>query len=80
MTYFKKYKNLLGEPNTGVHKYKFLGTSIIDYIITIFIAIFISYITDIPLVLTTIIVFILGIIIHILFGVPTNTTKYLGFY
>ena len=39
---------------------------------------FLTYMTKIPLVLTTIGILILGIIMHYLFGVETNTLKYLG--
>ena len=76
---FKKYKDIFGKPGTGIHKYRFLGTSISDYVLTIFLAVAISYFTKIPLVLTTILAFILGIILHIIFGVETNSTRYLGF-
>ena len=75
---FIKHKNILGIPNTGIHKYKILNCSIIDYILTLILAFSISYFSSIPLVLTTIISFILGIILHMLFGVKTDTIKYLG--
>ena len=79
MECLKKYKDIFGKPNEGVHSYRFMGTAIVDYIVTIIISVIFAYVTDIPLVLSTIIVFVLGIILHILFGVPTNTTRYLGF-
>lgn len=75
---FKKYSNIFGVPNTGVHSYRFLGTAVVDYVFTILLAFLLTWITDIPLVLTTIFSFIIGIIFHILFGVNTNTLKYLG--
>ena len=75
----KKYKDIFGKPGTGIHKYRFLGTAISDYVLTIFLAVAISYFTKIPLVLSTIIAFISGIILHIIFGVETNSTRYLGF-
>ena len=75
---FKKYSNIFGVPNTGVHSYRFLGTAVVDYILTILLALLLTWITDIPLVLTTILSFIIGIVFHILFGVKTNTLKYLG--
>lgn len=78
MDIFKKYRNIFGEPKKGVHKYRFLNTALVDYILSIILAIIITYFTNIPLVLTTVIILSLGIILHILFGVPTNTTKYLG--
>lgn len=75
---FSKYKNILGIIEKGVHKYRFLNTAIIDYILTIITACVTTYFSKIPLVLTTIMWLILGIILHILFGVQTNTLKYLG--
>ena len=56
---FKKFKNLLGEPNKGVHKYKILNTSMVDYFLTLILAFTISYFTTFPLVLSTIFSFIL---------------------
>ena len=75
---FSKYKNILGIIEKGVHKYRFLNTAIIDYILTIITACITTYFSKIPLVLTTIMWLVLGIILHILFGVQTNTLKYLG--
>lgn len=75
---FEKYKYILGIPNKGVHKYRFLDTAIIDYIFTILLSIFTTFITNIPLVLTTIFWLIIGIISHLIFGLETNSIKYLG--
>ena len=75
---FKKYSNILGEPNKGFHKLHFLNTAVGDYVTTIIGAMLITYLTDIPLVLTTIFLFILSIILHTLFSVKTSTVKYLG--
>ena len=74
MCIFSNFKNIFGKENTGIHKYKFVNTSIVDYIGTIIIALIITYITKFPLVLTTIILFIIGIIGHILFGVNSGST------
>lgn len=53
---------LFGIPKTGIHKYRFLNdTAFLDYVITIIAACITTYITSIPLVLTTIIWFISGI-------------------
>lgn len=75
---FSLYKNILGIPGKGVHKYRFLDSAIIDYLLTIIVAGITTYISKIPLVLTTILWLVLGIVFHILFGVETNTLKYLG--
>lgn len=75
---FETYKEIFGQIGKGIHQYRFMGTAIVDYIITIILSIFFSYVSKAPLELMTFVVFGLGIIIHILFGVETNTTKYLG--
>ena len=78
MCYFKKYKNVLGVPKEGVHELRFLDTALNDYIGTILLAIITTYLTKMPLVMTTILSFILGEFLHFLFGVETNTLKYLN--
>jgi len=75
---FKKFKNRLGIPGKGVHKYRVMNTAIIDYILTIVMAFVSAYLLHVPLVLSTIVWFILGICFHILFGVKTNTLRSLG--
>ena len=41
---FSKYKHILGIPKKGVHRYRLLGTAIIDYILTIiFYSLFYAY-------------------------------------
>jgi len=75
---FKKFKDVLGVPGTGAHSIRFLDTAIVDYILTIIVSIVTTYFTSIPLVLTTLFWLILGIILHILFGVQTNTVKLLN--
>ena len=74
---FKKFSNIFGESGKGVHSFKILNTAIVDYLLTILLAFLLAWITNIPVVIMTIIVFIIGIILHILFGVNTNTVKWL---
>ena len=75
---FVKFKDFLGVPGKGVHSYTFLNTAMVDYLLTILLAVITSYFTEIPLVLTTIFWFIMGIVAHALFGVNTNTVRFLG--
>ena len=75
---FCKYKNSLGVPREGVHKYRFGGIAIVDFVMTLVVAAFTSYITGMPLPLTTILWLVLAIGLHIIFCVSTSTTKYLG--
>ena len=78
MCIFSEYKNIFGKVGEGVHKYRFLNTAMVDYCLTVCFAMLITYLTDIPLILTTIGLFVLSIFFHYLFGVETNTLKYLG--
>ena len=75
---FKKYKHIFGIPGKGLHKYTFLHTAMVDYLLSLLLAAVIAYATSIPLVLTTIAILLMGILCHILFGVQTNTLTYLG--
>jgi len=72
-----KYKNAFGKPDKGVHSYRFLGLAIFDVTLTIIAAILISYFFKLPLLNTTICLFILGIILHRLFCVRTTIDKIL---
>jgi len=73
-----QFKDIFGKPGKGVHKYRFLNTAIVDYVLTIVLAIITTLATKMPLVLTTIMWFILGVVLHLLFGVQTSTLTYLG--
>lgn len=73
-----KYNKIFGVAGKGLHSYQILNTAIVDYILTILGAFLLTYLTGVPVVLTTIILLILGIILHVLFGIPTEAVKYLG--
>lgn len=70
-----KYKNIFGQENTGIHKYRFLGLAILDVIGTILIACIIGYIFNFNIILCIAIAFILGIILHRMFCVNTTINK-----
>lgn len=74
----RQFKDIFGKPGKGAHKYRFLNTAIVDYVLTIVLAIITTLATKMPLVLTTIMWFILGVVLHLLFGVQTSTLTYLG--
>jgi hypothetical protein len=73
-----KFSHIFGMPSKGFHKMRLLDVALGDYIGTFIMAILLSYLTSIPLVLVTIFLFVLSVILHILFGVPTSAVKYLG--
>ena len=74
---FCKYKNSLGMLNKGVHSYRLFGLAIFDVTMTIVGAFIISYFFKKSFILTTISLFILGIILHRLFCVRTTIDKLL---
>ena len=76
---FCKYKDIFGIPGKGFHSVRLMDVALGDYVGTILLAILMSHVTKYPLVLTTIFMFILGLILHILFCVPTSASKFLGF-
>ena len=76
MCVFKEFSNIFGEARTGVHSFRILDSPVVDHIGTILLAMFITYFSKIPLEITIIICYILGIICHYLFGVSTNTLRY----
>jgi len=49
---FSHYSDIFGKPNTGVHSIKFMNVAVFDYTLTIILAFFITYITNIPAELT----------------------------
>ena len=75
---FGKFKDMFGVPGKGVHKYNMMGTSIVDYVLTLILAFVWTYFTGFPLVLSTILWFLVGMLMHILFGVKTHALEYLG--
>ena len=72
----KKLKELAGNPGEGIHKTRLVDAAMFDYIGTIVLAIVISKLTKIPLVLSTIILFIIGELLHIMCGVKTSSVRY----
>ena len=67
-----KYKNIFGEVNKGVHKYKLFGISIVDVLLTIALAYLLSYLFNWNYWYTLLGLFILGIVLHRLFCVNTT--------
>lgn len=75
---FDRFKNIFGGLNEGIHSIRFLDTASVDYFLSILGAMLLTYLTKIPLVLTTIGILLFGLILHVLFGVNTNSVKFLG--
>ena len=74
-----KYKDFFGAPGTGVHSYRFMGLAAVDTILTILLAMGVTWLFKVPLDLSIIGMLIFSLIIHAVFGVETGALKYLGF-
>jgi len=69
-----KYKNALGIPGKGVHTHLF-GVAIMDVLMTIVGAFLLSYFFKWNFIITLVVLFILGILLHRLFCVSTTVDK-----
>jgi hypothetical protein len=72
-----KYKNVLGEPKTGIRKYRFLNIALFDTIVVLLFGILFSYLTGFTLWKVLFFLFISGIFAHRLFCVRTGVDKLL---
>jgi hypothetical protein len=72
-----KYKDILGKPNQGVHSYRIFNIAIVDVLLTILAAYFLSIVTKYKFIYTLIFMFLLGIISHRIFCVGTTIDKLL---
>lgn len=70
-----KYKNAFGKPGEGVRRYRIFNIAIFDFLVTMIIVYLLCWFTKLPYWNTLIIILILGIIIHRVFGVRTGIDK-----
>lgn len=72
------FANILGKPNTGPHSIRIFGFALFDTILTIIGAYFIAKIYKIKFWYALIGFFVLGEILHYLFGANTAFIKMIG--
>ena len=72
-----KYKNIFGEPGTGIHQYKVAGISVVDVLVVIVGGLFISYFSGWSIYPVLVVLFVSGIVIHRLFCVRSGIDKLL---
>ena len=72
-----QYKNALGEPGKGIHSYRFMNLAIMDVIMTFLLAAAISFFFKTSFWKTSVVLFLLGIVLHRLFCVRTTIDKLL---
>lgn len=77
MCLFSKWKNILGVPKEGVHRIRLFGLALTDLVLTIILAIIISYWKDWNLIVVFLSLMLLSILIHLLFCVDTALIKLL---
>jgi hypothetical protein len=77
MCIFKKYRDIFGNPMEGLHRFRFLNLAIVDVLLTILGSYLISKYFKYSFIITLIIIFLLGIILHRLFCVRTTIDKLL---
>jgi len=70
------YKNIFGEPGTGIHSYRLFNIAIVDLLVTIVAAIVISEIFKCNMWIVLLAVFLLGIFVHRLFCVNTTVNQW----
>lgn len=69
------YRNIFGAPGEGVHRFRLFNLAIVDVIFTIIGGYVISLNTKYSFLMSTIGLFILGILFHALFCVDTTVSK-----
>jgi hypothetical protein len=65
------YANIIGAPGQGVHATRFLGMALVDWLVTIVLALLFSYFFKINFVYSLLGWFILGEILHYVYGVKS---------
>lgn len=70
-----QYKSIFGEPNQGVHSIRLFNVAIVDVIMTVVGAYYISKYFNYEFRLVLIILFLLGIVAHKIFCVDTTINK-----
>ena len=73
-----QFSDVFGVPGVGVHRVRFGDAAATDYFMTIVGAWILSRWSGVPIVLATIGLFVVGVILHWIFCVPTSAVKYLS--
>lgn len=72
-----KYSDMFGAPGTGVHSYRFFDIAVIDYSLTVVVAILISYYYKWNFTYVLVGLFLFGIVAHRVFCVRTTIDRML---
>lgn len=75
----ERWKDALGEPGKGAHAIRFLGVAVVDVALTVLAAALIAWFQPAwPFWKVLVALFLLGILLHWLFGVRTAVARALG--
>ena len=66
------FKNIFGKPKEGVHSLRFMNIAIVDFLLTILLAVFIAKFFNINIFAAVLSTFLLGIAAHRIFCVKTT--------
>ena len=72
------FANLLGKPNTGVHSIRVFGLALVDILLTILGAYLISKAYEINFWYSLLGLFVLGEVLHYIFGTDTAFLRMIG--
>ena len=72
-----RYKNIIGEPGTGIHKYRIMNIAVVDVIVTLLIAFVLSKVFRNSFLFSLAYLVLIMIIAHRIFCVRTTTDKLL---
>jgi hypothetical protein len=72
------YANVLGIPGQGIHSYRIFGLAAVDIALTIVAAAITSWIYSVPFLYSFASWFIIGEVLHSMFGVKTAFLKMIG--
>lgn len=72
-----QYRDIFGEPNTGLHSYRIFNIAIVDVLATGALAYLISYTLSYSFVIVLILLLIVSVAMHRAFCVRTTVDKFL---
>jgi len=73
-----QYQNIFGTPEKGVHSYRIFNIAIVDVILTLLLAMIITYFTKYSYKNILLFLLLTGIFLHWFFCVNTTVNRFLG--
>ena len=70
-----KYKDIFGKPGTGIHSHRLFGIAIVDLLMTLAFAWFLSLYTELTFFGSSLFMIVVGIVFHRAFCVDTTLNK-----